>query len=147
VKCAFCLCRLGPHYWWRVHVSRGVTTRQKRIAIYCHGISLLKKDQTNTEIHPHVESCPPIFKQYPMMRSGATKMVYKSLWKRSNSDDTGILINVLWNTKNNDTIYRYVTFISRYDINLFCIAIYQYSGILWHPYMWDQACPALVIGC
>jgi hypothetical protein len=27
-----------------------------RIAIYCHGVLLLKKDQTNTEIHLHVES-------------------------------------------------------------------------------------------
>jgi hypothetical protein len=62
-------------------------------------------------------------------------MVYKSLWKRSNSDDRGILINVLWNTnrclEKIITIYRYV---SRYDIILFCIAIYRYSGILWHPY-------------
>jgi hypothetical protein len=24
-----------------------------RIAIYCHGILLLKKDQTNTEVNPH----------------------------------------------------------------------------------------------
>jgi hypothetical protein len=29
-----------------------------RIAIYCHGILLLKKDQTNTAIHRQVERYP-----------------------------------------------------------------------------------------
>jgi hypothetical protein len=47
-----------------------------RIAIYCDGI-LLRKETKQTQIQPHVERCPPTFKQcIHMMHAGGTKMVY-----------------------------------------------------------------------
>jgi hypothetical protein len=59
-------------------ILRYTVIHDKRItisfAIYYHGILLLKRNQTNTEIQPHAEPCPPTFKQrIPMMHAGGTK--------------------------------------------------------------------------
>jgi hypothetical protein len=75
------------------------TVLQDILQYIAMGYYYWKKPQTNTEIPPHVESFPPICKlSIPWCGQGGTKMVYKSLWKRSNSEDIGILINVLWHT-------------------------------------------------
>jgi hypothetical protein len=65
-KTIFCLLLVGVSRYGKsvlryiaIHDSR-ITIR---IAIYCRGVLLLKKDQTNKEIHLHVESFPPICKQ------------------------------------------------------------------------------------